>query len=219
MIGFLGGTGPEGRGLALRFALAGEQVMVGSRELAKAEEAVARIKGRALVEYVQPATNAEVARVCDIIVVTVPYEAQAALLPPLAQALAEKLVVSTVAPVSFHDDVIEGVSVPEGSAAQQAQRLLPEALVVAAFQNVSAIDLWAPGRVLDGDVVVCSDHLEAKAKVMALARKVQSLGAVDGGGLANARYVEGITALLLNVNRIHKARAMIRVTGLKPNER
>ncbi len=214
MIGLLGGTGPEGRGLALRLALAGEEVVVGSRELAKAEEAVARIKGRAPVERVSAGTNAVVAHACDMVLVTVPYEAQAALLPSLAQSLAGKVVVSTIAPTNFHDDVIEGVSVPEGSAAQQAQRLLPQSLVVAAFQNVSAADLWSPNRVLDGDVVVCSDHTEAKTQVMALARKIRSLGAVDGGGLANARYVEELTVLLLNINRIHKARTMVRFAGL-----
>lgn len=214
MIGFLGGTGPEGRGLALRLALAGEPVLIGSRELAKAEEAVARIKGRAAVESVSPATNAQAARESDLLCVTVPYEAQVSLLSSLAQALAGKVVVSTVAPVSFHDSVIEAILVPEGSAAVQAQKLLPQSYVVAAFHNVSAVDLWSPGRRLDGDVVVCSDHQGAKARVMTLAQKIPSLGAVDGGALANARYVEGLTALLLNINRIHKARTMIRVTGL-----
>ncbi|MBI2171602.1 MAG: NADPH-dependent F420 reductase [Chloroflexi bacterium] len=214
MIGFLGGTGPEGRGLALRLALAGERVVVGSRELAKAEVAVARIKGRAAVENVLPATNAQAAQESDLLCVTVPYEAQASLLSPLAQALAGKVVVSTVAPVSFHDSVIEAIMVPEGSAAAQAQKLLPHSYVVAAFHNVSAVDLWSPGRLLDGDVVVCSDHQGAKARVMALAQKIPNLGAVDGGALANARYVEGLTALLLNINHIHKARTMMRVTGL-----
>ncbi|MBI4202109.1 MAG: NADPH-dependent F420 reductase [Chloroflexi bacterium] len=215
MIGFLGGTGPEGRGLALRLAIAGQRVMIGSRDLVKAGEAVERIKARAPVEEVLPSTNAHVAQVCDVVFVTVPYEAQTGLLSPLAGALVGKLVVSTVAPVTFLEGTIAAIMVPEGSAAMQAQGLLPQSQVVAAFQNVSAVDLWSPNRALDGDVVVCSDHGAAKARIMAMARSIRDLGAVDGGGLANARYVEELTALLLNINRIHKARTMIRVTGLK----
>ncbi|MBI4312248.1 MAG: NADPH-dependent F420 reductase [Chloroflexi bacterium] len=215
MLGFLGGTGPEGRGLALRLALGGESVMVGSRESARAEEAMTRIMARAPVTGVKAATNDDVARECEVVFITLPYEAQLGVLPALAGALSGKVVVSTVAPLRFHDNVFEAITVPEGSAAMQAHRLLPRSLVVAAFQNISAIDLWSPNRKLDGDVVVCSDHAEAKAQVMALARKIPALGSIDGGGLANARYVEELTALLLNINHIYKGRGMIRITGIK----
>ena len=219
MIGFLGGTGPEGRGLALRFALAGEEVMVGSREVAKAEEAARRIEDRASIAGVRAVTNARVAQESDVVFVTVPFEAQASLLEPLAPALAGKVVVSTVASLAFDQGRATAMPVPEGSAAAQAQRLLPESQVVAAFQNVSAMDLWAPDRRLEGDVVVCSDYESAKKGVMALAERIPNLRAVDGGALVNARYVEGVTALLLNINRIYKARTMIRIVGLESNKK
>lgn len=218
MIGFLGGTGPEGRGLALRFALAGEEVMVGSRDLARAEDAVRRIEGRAAITGVRAATNARVAQEADTVFVTVPFEAQTSLLEPLAPILAHKVVVSTVAPVAFDQGRATTLPVSEGSAAAQAQRLLPHSQVVAAFQNVSAVDLWAPGRPMEGDVVVCSDYDGAKGEVMALAQRIPNLRAIDGGVLTNARYVEEVTALLLNINRIYKTRTMIRILGLESHQ-
>ncbi len=214
MIGFLGGTGPEGRSLALRLALAGEEVALGSRDATRAQEMAGRVETRGKSVHVLGSENAEVARRADIVFVTVPYEGQDALLASLAASLAGKTVVSTVAPVSFEDGQIKAMAVPEGSAAEQAQRLLPDSPVVAAFQTVSAVDLWVPDRVIEGDVVVCSDHPEAKKQVMALAERIPQIRAVDGGALANARYVEEITALLLNINRIYKAHTMIRIVGL-----
>lgn len=213
-IGFLGGTGPEGRGLALRLALAGYSVIIGSRGSARADEAVRRMEERASVTGVRGATNDLVADDADTVFITVPYDAQAALLEPLAGALVGKTVVCTVTPIAFEDGQPTAIHVPEGSAAAQVQQLLPGAQVVAAFQNVSAVDLWAPARILEGDVVVCSDHPQPKEQVMALAERIPSLRALDGGSLANARYVEELTALLLNINRIHKARTMVRFVGL-----
>ncbi len=214
-IGFLGGTGPEGRGLALRLALAGYPIIIGSRESARADQAVRRMEERASVAGVRAATNDRVVDNADTVFLTVPYDAQAGLLEPLAGALAGKTVVCTVAPITFEDGQPTAVQVPEGSAAAQVQRLLPGAKVVAAFQNVSAVDLWAHSRILEGDVVVCSDHPQSKEQVMALAERIPSLRAVDGGPLLNARYVEELTALLLNINRIHKARTMVRFVGLE----
>ena len=104
--------------------------------------------------------------------------------------------------------------VEEGSAAMEAQRLLPDSYVVAAFQNISASDLVVPDRALEGDVVVCSDHTEPKQQVMAMVRAIKNLRPVDGDGLENARYVENFTALLLNINRIYKAHSMIRIVGI-----
>ena len=219
MIGFLGGTGPEGRGLALRFALAGEEIMLGSRDLPRAEEAIRRMQHRAPIAGALAGTNARVAQEADMVFLTVPYEAQASLLESLAPALAYKVVVSTVAPLAFHQGQATALPVPEGSAAAQAQRLLPQSQVVAAFQNVSAADLWVPDRPIEGDVVVCSDHESAKEEVMVLAQRIPNLRAVDGGPLVNARYVEQVTALLLNINRIHKARTMIRIMGLESHQK
>ena len=219
MIGFLGGTGLEGRGLALRFALAGERVVIGSRQAARAQEAARAVSERGSVEGVSGVRNREAAEQADVIFITCPYQAQIALLEPLAEVLAGKLVVSTVAPLAFDEGSAGLIEVPEGSAAEQARRLLPESRVAAAFQNVSAVDLWSPHRTLAGDVLVCSDDEQARSKAMELAKKIPSLRPVDGGALRAARYVEGITALILNVNRKYKTRAMVRMLGLEPSER
>ena len=214
MIGFLGGTGPEGRSLALRLALAGEEVALGSRDATRAKEMARKVEARGESIRVGGGENTEIVAMSDVIFITVPYEGQATLLESLAPSLAGKLIVDTVAPVSFEDGKIQAIDVPEGSAAEQAQNLLPDSQVVAAFQNVSAVDLWVPDRLIEGDVVVCSDHQEAKERVMALAERITHIRAVDGGALANARYVEEVTAMLLNINRIYKAHTMIRIVGL-----
>jgi NADPH-dependent F420 reductase len=215
MIGLLGGTGPEGRGLALRFALAGEQVIIGSRDQARAEEAVNRVQTRGKITGVQGATNAHTAQEADTVILTVPYEAQAPLLAPLAGPLEGKTVISTVSPLAFENGLPSMLAVPEGSASAQVQRILPRSTVVAALHHVSAVDLWEPEKVLEGDVLVCSNDNDAKARVIDLVQHIPDLRAVDGGPLANARYVEEITALLLNLNRVHHIRTGIRITGLE----
>lgn len=219
VIGFLGGTGLEGRGLALRFALAGEQVVIGSRQASRAQEAAHAVLERGPVEGVTGARNGEAAEQADVVFITCPYQAQIGLLEPLADALAGKLVVSTVAPLAFDEGSAGLIGVPEGSAAEQARRLLPESRIAAAFQNVSAVDLWSPHRTLEGDVLVCSDDEQARLQTMELARLIPDLRPVDGGALRTARYVEGITALILNLNRKYKTRAMVRMLGLESSER
>ena len=214
MIGFIGGTGPEGRGLGLRFAMAGEEVLIGSRDAGRAEEAAAKVARRGGAGRVSGAVNAGVARRADTVFVTMPYEGQRAALEVLREPLAGKVVVTVVAPLSFEGGTPYAVAVEAGSAAQEAQDLLPESKVVAAFQTVSAHELLDPTVSVDSDVVVCGDDAEAKERVMALAEKVRGVRAVDGGGLANARYVEELTALLLNINRIYKARSAIKIVGI-----
>ena len=214
MIGFLGGTGPEGRSLALRMALAGNKVVIGSRDAERAQEIARKVEARAETGQVVGATNEEVAVQSEIVFITVPYEGQSALLGPLKSALADKVVVDTVAPISYEEGVFRSLLVPEGSAAEQAQELLPDSQVVAAFQNVSAVDLWKPDKTIEGDVVVCGDDVAAKQRVMVLAEQIKQIRAVDGGGLTSSRYVEEITALLLGINRIYKAHTMIRIVGM-----
>ena len=214
MIGFIGGTGPEGRGLGLRFAMAGEEVLIGSRDAGRAEEAAAKVARRVGEGKVSGAVNAEAARRADTVFVTMPYEGQQTALEALREPLAGKVVVSVVAPLSFEGGTPHAVVVKAGSAAQEAKELLPESRVVAAFQTVSAHELLDPTVSVDSDVVVCGDDAEAKTRVMALAEKVRGVRAVDGGGLANARYVEDLTALLLNINRIYKARSAIKIVGI-----
>ncbi|MCZ6866781.1 MAG: NADPH-dependent F420 reductase [Chloroflexi bacterium] len=214
MLAFLGGTGPEGRGLALRFALAGEEVTIGSRDPDRAREAAQVLQKLAPQASIRGDENREAAKRGDVVFVTVPYEAQKPLVTQLEDELAGKLVINVVAPLAFEKGRPRAVPVEEGSAAMQSQSLLPRSKVVAAFQNLSATELLAPDRAMEGDVVVCSDHQEAKERVMALVGLIKNLRGVDGGGLENARYVEQLTALLLSINRIYKAHSSIRIVGV-----
>ena len=215
MLAFLGGTGPEGRGLALRMALAGEEVVIGSRDASRAAAAAQELLQAAPGARIQGAENGEAAATAQVAFLTFPYEGQRPTLEALGSALDGKVVVNVIAPMVFQRGRgASALEVEAGSAAQEAQEILPNSQVVAAFQNVSAEELQEPGKVMDGDVVVCSGHGEAKALVMDLVRKIPDLRPVDGGGLANAKYVEQITPLLVNINRIHKIHAGIRIVGL-----
>lgn len=214
MIGFLGGTGPEGRGLALRLGLAGESVMIGSRDELRAREAADRLMNEHQLTQVKSGLNYEVARSSDVLFITVPFEGQRATLEEVGEHLAGKVVVDTVAPVAVSGGQFYTRNVEEGSAALQAQAILPHSKLVAAFQNISARDLLDPTRDVEGDVVVCGDDGEAKRLVMTLAERIPSLRAIDGGGLEISRCVEGVTALLLNINRLYKAHSTIKIVGL-----
>ena len=137
------------------------------------------------------------------------------MLEDLGAALKGKIVVSVIAPMKFERGKgASAVEVEAGSAAQEAQDMLPDSQVVAAFQNASAEELLDPSATMEGDVVVCSDHPEAKKLVMELAGKIKDLRGVDGGSLANAKYVEQLTPLLVNINRIYKIHAGIKIVGV-----
>ncbi len=211
-IGFIGGTGEEGMGLAYRFALAGHECVIGSRAAEKALAAVAELKKKDASLPISGATNEE-ACAADVIVVTTPYTAQAATLPPLADALSGKIVVSTVVPMSFEGGKAALMTVPEGSAAEQEQALLPQSKIVAAFQNLSAKKLLK-GGLLEADVVVSADDTEARKQIMLLAEAIEGVRGIDGGALANAKMVEGITVLLVSINRAYKTQAGIRIAGI-----
>lgn len=214
MLAFLGGTGPEGRGLALRLALAGEEVVIGSRDADRARRAAEELARLAPAARISGAENSAAAG-ADVVFLTVPYEGQRALLEQVGGDLTGKVVVDVIAPMRFERGRgAVAVAVEAGSAAQEAQELVPGALVVSAFQNVSAEELTHPDVVMQGDVVVCSDHREAKNLVMGLVRKIPDLRPVDGGGLINSRYVEQITPLLVSINRTYKIHAGIRIVGL-----
>ena len=219
MLAFLGGTGPEGKGLALRLALAGEDVMIGSRDSQRAataaEELNAIVQGVTGSGRIQGADNLVAASEAASAFLTVPYDAQRPMLVQLAETLAGKVVVNVIAPMRFERGRgAIAVPVEAGSAAEEAQSLLPNSLVVAAFQNVSAEELQEPGQEMEGDVVVCADNREAKSLVMSLTERIPNLRPVDGGGLANAKYVEQITPLLVNINRIYKVHSGIRIVGV-----
>ena len=219
MLAFLGGTGPEGRGLALRLALAGEEAVIGSRDQARASAAAQELLQLAPDARITGLENSQAASGAQVVFLAFPYEGQKPTLEQLGEqwgsALDGKVVVDVIAPMSFQRGRgASAVDVEAGSAAEEAQALLPGCQVVAAFQNVSAEELQDPRTTMEGDVVVCSDHADAKTLVMDLVRKIPELRPVDGGALANAKYVEQITPLLVNINRIHKIHAGIKIVGL-----
>ena len=214
MIGFIGGTGPEGKGLALRFAMAGERVAIGSRDAQRARDAADEVGELQDGLSVSGGLNEQVAEDSDIVFIAVPYSGHRPTLESLRDRLEGKLVVDVVAPLRFSRGVASAVEVEEGSAAQQAQILLPNSTVVGAFHNLSAEDLMQPNVDIVSDVVVCADDKKAKSRFMHLAETISAVRAVDGGGLQNSRYVEELTALLININRIYKAHSTIKIVGI-----
>ena len=215
MLAFLGGTGPEGRGLALRLAMAGEAVIIGSRDAGRAATAAQELLQLTPGAHIQGAANADAAKQADVVFLTFPYEGQRPVLEQLAEVLSGKTVVNVIAPMVFERGKgARAVEVEAGSAAQEAQEILADSQVVAAFQNVSAEELQETGHTMEGDVVVCSDHADAKKLVIGLAHRINDLRGVDGGSLANAKYVEQITPMLVNINRIYKAHSTIKIVGV-----
>ena len=211
-LAFLGGTGPEGRGLATRFADSGYTVVIGSRNLEKSRNVASKISTKTNSEVVG-ATNLDAANTGDIIFITVPYEAQKKLLNTVEISLRDKIVVSTVSPIRMRKDA-ELIKVREGSAAEQAQRLLSHSKIVAAFHHVSATHLLKRMHILSGDVIVSSNCPSAKDTILQLTKNIPNLRAIDGGMLQNARYLESLTPLLINLNRSYKVNSSIRLDGL-----
>ena len=200
--------------MALRYALAGAAVFIGSRDPARGSAAAEKLEEKWPGIAVKGGGNDEAARLGEVVFICVPYGAQKSLLTELSDSLAGKVVVNVVAPLTFREGRAVALAVPEGSAAEESAMLLPRSQVVAAFQNLSARKLLAAVSPMEGDVLVCSDDDSAKERVMALVEIIENLRGVDGGALENARYVEQLTALLLNVNRIYKAQSSIKLVGL-----
>jgi len=215
MLAILGGTGPEGKGLALRLAIAGETPIIGSRDASRGAAAAEELAQSAPGVVIKGMDNSGAVLSAGMVFLAFPYEGQRAVLEDLGPALKGKIVVSVIAPMKFERGRgASAVEVEAGSAAQEAQEMLPDSQVVAAFQNVSAEELLDPTVTMEGDVVVCSDHPDAKMLVMGLADKINNLRGVDGGSLANAKYVEQITPMLVNINRIYKTHAGIKIVGV-----
>lgn len=213
-VAVLGGTGPQGRGLARRFAAAGLPVVIGSRSAERAAATAADL-AEATGGDVTGADNAHAATTGDLVVVAVPWEGHGELVGGLATELAGKVVVDCVNPLGFDKQGAFALAVEEGSAAQQAQALLPESIVVGAFHNVSAVKLEDPEVAsVDTDVLVLGDVREATDLVQDLCATIPGVRGVYGGRLRNAHQVEALTANLISVNRRYKSHAGVRVTDL-----
>jgi NADPH-dependent F420 reductase len=214
-VGVFGGTGPQGRGLALRWAKAGLKVIVGSRKLERAEETAAELRSLSGVQAITGLDNLETARQADVVLVAVPWEGHKALLESLREALAGKIVIDCVNPLGFDKQGPFALPVEEGSAAQQALALLPDSRVTAAFHHVSAVSLEDLSvSSMDSDVLVLGDDREATDLVRALAETIPGFRGIYGGRLRNAHQVEAFTANLIAINRRYKAHAGIRITDV-----
>ncbi len=223
-IALVGGTGPEGRGLATRFALAGHRVIVGSRQ-AKRGAAVAETVREGLAAAagrdapgghtadVSGATNEAAVAEADLVVITVPYEGHRTTLESLREALSGKIVVDAVVPVRF-DRGARPVEVAAGSATEEAAELLPDSRVVGAFHSLAAEALLDAPAPIDCDVLVTGADAEAKRQVCELAEEIEGVRAVDAGPLRFSRFTEGITVLLIGINGRYKARTHVRIAGL-----
>ncbi|WP_406281726.1 NADPH-dependent F420 reductase [Embleya sp. NBC_00896] len=210
VVGVLGGTGEQGRGLAYRLAVAGQKVIIGSRSADRAASAAAELGAG-----VRGTDNATCASESDIVIVAVPWEGHRDLLVALKAELAGKIVVDCVNPMGFDKQGAFVLDVEEGSAAQQAAAVLTDSFVVGAFHHVSAVLLLDPNvESLDTDIMVLGDKRDATDTVQALASRIPGMRGVYAGRLRNARQVEGLTANLISTNRRYKAHAGLRVTDV-----
>ncbi|MFE9926348.1 NADPH-dependent F420 reductase [Streptomyces sp. NPDC005774] len=210
VVGVLGGTGPQGKGLAFRLAKAGQKVIIGSRAAERAQAAAEE-----LGHGVEGADNAETARRSDIVIVAVPWDGHGKTLESLREELAGKLVVDCVNPLGFDKQGAYALKPEEGSAAQQAAALLPDSRVTAAFHHLSAVLLQDPEiDEIDTDVMVLGEVRADVEIVQALAGRIPGMRGIFAGRLRNAHQVESLVANLISVNRRYKAHAGLRVTDV-----
>ncbi|SFY50099.1 NADPH-dependent F420 reductase [Streptomyces sp. F-1] len=210
VVGVLGGTGPQGKGLAYRLARAGQKVIIGSRSADRARSAAEE-----LGHGVEGADNAEAARRSDIVIVAVPWDGHGDTLKSLAAELAGKLVVDCVNPLGFDKKGAYALKPEEGSAAEQAAALLPDSRVTAAFHHLSAVLLQDPEiERIDTDVMVLGEARADVEIVQALAGRIPGMRGVFAGRLRNAHQVESLVANLISVNRRYKAHAGLRLTDV-----
>ena len=213
-LAILGGTGQEGAGLAMRWALSGYRVIIGSRSPERAASRSAEMNAELGADLLAGDGNLEAAAAADIVVLSVPYSAHRATLESVKSACRGKVLVDLTVPLQ--PPKIMSVTLPPGAAAAlEAQALLgDETTVVAAFQNVSAVKLRQLGKAVDCDVLVCGDDAQAKARVIKLAEAAGMRG-IDAGALANAVAAESLTPVLLHINKTYGVKgAGLRITSL-----
>jgi 8-hydroxy-5-deazaflavin:NADPH oxidoreductase len=221
-IAVIGGTGDQGFGLVLRFARADEAVIIGSRSKSKAEDAAKKaLELLGKEASVTGDENAKAAEAADIIVMSVPFAAHVDMIKSIQESIRPGAIfIDVVVPLStaVGGKPTTALGVWEGSAAQQAAKLLPSSTKVAsAFHNVVAESLQDLSREVDCDVIVCSDSQETRKAAMDLVNEIPGIRAIDGGRLENSRVVEQLTALLIGINIRYKVKySGIRITGIQP---
>jgi NADPH-dependent F420 reductase len=213
-IAVLGGTGQEGGGLALRWAHQGHPVVLGSRDAERASKAARTINATLGRDMVSGVANLQAAAMAPIVVLAVPFSAQMPTIDEVASVLAGKILIDVTVPLV--PPRVGRVQLPEGRSAVEAlqARLGAEVRVVSAFQNISSHHLTDPEHPIDCDVLVCADDAEAAEVVVGLSREI-GLRAWNAGPLANSVVAEGLTSILITLNRRYKVRSSgMRITGL-----
>jgi 8-hydroxy-5-deazaflavin:NADPH oxidoreductase len=212
-IGILGGTGPQGRGLARRLSAAGHEVVIGSRSVERAQAVADKYTGSS--GQVRGGSNHEAAA-ADLVIVAVPYDGHAELLASLSNDLGGKIVIDCVNPLGFDAHGPFPLPVLAGSAAQEAQQLLPDSTVIAAFHHISAVHLDDPSiDAVPGHVLVLGEDRAAVQTVCDLAKDVTKAGGLYAGRLRNAGQVEAFAANLIAINRRYRTHAAIEITGVR----
>jgi 8-hydroxy-5-deazaflavin:NADPH oxidoreductase len=217
-VAIIGATGALGFGLAVRWGVAGVPVVIGSRDADRAVEAARRAQEAVPEGHFEGFENAEAATKAEVVVLSVPFRNQSETLTNLKTVLQpHQLVVDATVPLAaaVSGRATRMLGVWQGSAAQQAQEMVPEGVrVVSALHTVSASSCSDLDHVLDEDVLVCGNHREDKERVMALIGRIDGLRCIDAGRLEMARITESLTALLISINVRHKTHAGIKITGL-----
>jgi NADPH-dependent F420 reductase len=217
-IPIVGGTGALGSGLALRWAKAGAPIVLGSRSAERAEEAAAKLREKVPGAQIDGALNEDAAKQGEIVFLTVPFRAQSENLNNLSEALAPgQILVDCTVPLAaaVSGKATRSLGVWQGSAAQQAQEMVPDGVtVVSALHTVGAPTLADPEAELDEDVLVCGDRKADKARVARLIELIPGLRPVNAGALEMARIVEQLTPMLISINTRYKVHAGIQLTGL-----
>lgn len=214
IVSFVSGTGPAGFGLAARFARAGDEVVIGSRSIDRAEETRAMVLQHVPDAKVRAATNADAIEAGEVVFLTMPAQAQRSSVEAIAAALAGKIVVSMSNPVQVEGGKVVTFIPEAGSIAEEVQQLVPTARVVGAFHEIHVRRFAKLDRRIDSDTIVTGDDEVAKQAVMRLCRHVDGVRAIDGGPLNLTRFVEGFVAVLISINLRYKAGTSLRITGL-----
>ncbi|MEQ8833294.1 MAG: NADPH-dependent F420 reductase [Miltoncostaeaceae bacterium] len=213
-IAIFGGTGDLGRGLAINFAAAGHEIVVGSRSQERADQAADTLREALPEGTFTPLENVAAAEAAEIAVVSIPWEGIDATIPPMADALAGKVVISVVNALKFGKYGALAVrDIPNGSCAAWIQDLAPEAKVVVAYNNLPAAGLQERHH-LNADVLVCGKSKAAREAVIELTKCIPGTRGLDAGPLANALIIEGSTALIINLNNRYKGEGAIAIEGL-----
>lgn len=213
-IGIIGGTGPEGFGLAVRLCSAGETIAIGSRSEDRALKAAERIRQVVPDVVVTGVRNEIAADQCGVAIIAIPLEGLESTLTPLASHLDGKLVVSVIAAIEWVSGRPRPVTLSSGSVAQEVASLLPGSRVASAFHTLSAEKLSDPRNVLNEDTIVCGEDRESRAETIALAQSINGIRAISGGRLSNSYYLEQFVGMMALLNSIHKSRSGLRITDL-----